>query len=269
MPTYDAFLCYSWVDKRRADELRAALVDAGLTVFQDDVGMRDYDHISGRIDAALRSTRVLVALYTPSFPTSEYCRQEMHVALLRSYRLHRSRARVLAVVQGMDIGDVRPARLKHWRLPRTDSDPATVAGSIAGFVHRLRDDDPRRLGDPPAGAEPVAAVPTLPDGVRAQDVRLDADDMDQRIELFEFASAHYDRHRQRSGSDSTDTALAICYLAHATAALDQMDLQFDQAWALIDNAADGLEDDLGPRHPASVAADRVRRWIAALGGDPT
>ena len=149
----DAFLCYSWTDKSRADQLRKALTDAGLAVFQDEFGMRDYDHITERIDAALRSTRVLVALYTPSFPTSEYCRQEMHFALLRSYRLHRSRARVLAVVQGIDIGDVRPARLKHWRLPRTDSDPTEVARSIAEFVRRLRTDDPRRLGkapEPPA-----------------------------------------------------------------------------------------------------------------------
>ncbi|GAB3967026.1 toll/interleukin-1 receptor domain-containing protein [Plantactinospora veratri] len=145
----DVFLCYSWVDKRRADELRDALIDAGLTVFQDESGMRDYDHISGRIDTALRCTRVLVVLYTPSLPTSEYCRQEMHFALLRSYRLHRSRARVLAVVQGMDIASVRPGRLKHWRLPRTDSDPRLIAKQIAGYVAGLRDEDSRRLGDAP------------------------------------------------------------------------------------------------------------------------
>jgi len=82
----DVFLCYSWVDKLRADELRDALIGAGLTVFQDEPGMRDYDLISERIDAALRSARVLVVLYTPSLPTSEYCRQEIHFALLRSYR---------------------------------------------------------------------------------------------------------------------------------------------------------------------------------------
>ena len=145
----DAFLCYSWADKRRADELHGALTGAGLTVFQDEAGMRDYDHISGRIDAALRSTRVLVVLYTPSLPASEHCRQEMHFALLRSYRLHRSRARVLAVVQGMDIADVRPGRLKHWRLPRTDSDAGMIAAQIAAHVSGLRVRDPRRLGDAP------------------------------------------------------------------------------------------------------------------------
>jgi hypothetical protein len=129
----------------------------------------------------------------------------------------------------------------------------------------------RGLEEAPPDAEPIGTVeqaPALPDGVRPEQIRLDADDMDERVELFDFASAYYDRQMQRSGQDSTDTALAICYLSHATAALDQMDLQFDQAWPLIDNAAEGLEDDLGPRHPATMAADDVRRWIASLGGHP-
>ena len=114
--------------------------------------MRDFDHIPERIDAALRSARVLLVLYTPSLPSSEYCRQEMHFALLRSHYLHRRRGRVLAVVQGVDIADVRPGRLKLWRLPRPDTDPAAIATQIARHVNQLRRDDPRRLGgapDPP------------------------------------------------------------------------------------------------------------------------
>ena len=117
-----------------------------------------------------------------------------------------------------------------------------------------------------AVAEPALA---LPDGIRPEEIRLDADDMDVRLELFDLATTYYDRQLKLSGSDSTDTALAICYLAHATAALDQMDLQFDEAWALIDNGAEALADDLGPNHPASVAADEVRRWITILGADRT
>jgi hypothetical protein len=128
----------------------------------------------------------------------------------------------------------------------------------------------RDLGEAPPDAEPIGAVepvPALPDGVRPAEIRLDADDMDDRLELFELATTYYDRQLILSGSDSTDTAVAICYLAHATAALDQMDLQFDEAWALIDNGAEALADDLGPGHPAGVAADEVRRWITILGAD--
>lgn len=148
-PEKDVFLCYAWKDKQQADDLYSALVAAGLTVFQDERGMRDFDHIPERIDAALRSARVLLVLYTPSLPSSEYCRQEMHFALLRSHYLHRRRSRVLAVVRGVDIADVRPGRLKHWRLPRPDTDPGTIATQIARHVNQLRGDDPRRLGDAP------------------------------------------------------------------------------------------------------------------------
>ncbi|GAB3967033.1 hypothetical protein [Plantactinospora veratri] len=128
----------------------------------------------------------------------------------------------------------------------------------------------RGLGGAPLDTEPITAVEqalALPDGVRPEEIRLDADDMDERLKLFDFASTYYDRQFKRSGENSTDTARAICYLAHATAALDQMDLQFDEAWALGDNAAEGLEDDVGPNHPATVAADKIRRWIASLGHD--
>jgi tetratricopeptide (TPR) repeat protein len=145
----DVFLCYAWEDKHRADDLYHALVVAGLTVFQDERGMRDFDHIPERIDAALRSARVLLVFYTPSLPASEYCRQEMHFALLRSHHLHRRRTRVLAVVQGVDIADVRPGRLKHWRLPQPDTDPGTIATRVARHVDALRRDDPRRFGDAP------------------------------------------------------------------------------------------------------------------------
>jgi tetratricopeptide (TPR) repeat protein len=160
---YDVFLCYAWEDKPQADALRAALTVAGLRVFQDDDGMRDYDYIPERIDTALRTSRALLALYTPAFPASEYCRQELHFALLRSYHLHRSRTRALAVVQHLDIEQVRPDRLKWWRLPSLAQPFDRTAASIAAHVRRLGDEDPRRLGDAP---DPPTATwyPTAPWG---------------------------------------------------------------------------------------------------------
>jgi hypothetical protein len=65
----EVFLCYAWEDKSLADALRAAMESAGLTVFQDDAGMRDFDAIDERIGDALKSCLVL-ALYTPAFPPS-------------------------------------------------------------------------------------------------------------------------------------------------------------------------------------------------------
>jgi tetratricopeptide (TPR) repeat protein len=146
---FDVFLCYVWEDKTPADALRAALERAGLRVFQDDHGMRDYDYIPARIDAALRACLVLVALYTPAFPPSEYCRQELHFALFRSHYLNRRRTRVMAVVRDVDFAEVRPSRLKMWRLPARSQLLDVTAREIAGKVDDLRRKDPRRLGETP------------------------------------------------------------------------------------------------------------------------
>ena len=127
--------------------------------------------------------------------------------------------------------------------------------------------------DVAASSGPVRATVTepaqaLPAGICPEDIRLDDDHMDARVELFEVAGAYYDRQLAQFGPDAVQTASAVVMLAHALAALDQFDLQFDQAWTLVDDAADGLETDLGVDHPASRAADAVRRWIAVIGPDP-
>jgi hypothetical protein len=151
----EVFLCYAWEDKSLADALRGAMESAGLTVFQDDAGIRDFDVIDERIDDALKSCLVLVALYTPAFPASPYCRRELHLALLRSKALDRRRARVLAVVRGVDVAAVRPSRLTMWRLPDRRQALETTATEIAVRVAELRQQDGRLLGDAP---EPPQAV---------------------------------------------------------------------------------------------------------------
>jgi tetratricopeptide (TPR) repeat protein len=150
--TADVFLCYAWEDKKQADALREAMQQAGLLVFQDDVGMRDFDLITERIDDALRACLVLVTLYTPAFPASEYCRQELHVSLLRSRALDRRRTRVLAVIRDVDFANVRPSQLKMWRLPAQGQSLEATAREIAERVEELRREDDRPLGaapDPP------------------------------------------------------------------------------------------------------------------------
>jgi tetratricopeptide (TPR) repeat protein len=151
----EVFLCYAWEDKRQADALREALEDSGLTVFQDDIGMRDFDVIDARIDEALRQALVLVVLYTPAFPTSTYSRMELHLSLLRSRALDGRRARVLAVVRGVDFDAVRPGRLKMWRLPDQQQDLQDTAAEIAARVAQLRAQDGRRLGDAPESPQPI------------------------------------------------------------------------------------------------------------------
>lgn len=170
---HDVFLCYAWEDKAQADALRGELTALGLRVFQDHDGMRDYDCIPDRIDAALRGSHVLLALYSPAFLASEYCRQELHFALLSSYHLHRSRARVLALTQHLDVEEIRPERLKHWRLPALNQSFDRLAASVAGQVRRLGTQDPRRLGDAPNPPAPKWYPEPMPDVLETYGRELD------------------------------------------------------------------------------------------------
>ncbi|TCO55822.1 tetratricopeptide repeat protein [Actinocrispum wychmicini] len=157
---YDVFLCYVWEDKAEADALRAELEALHLNVFQD-TKMRVYDFIDGEINEALRHSRTLVMLHSPSFHNSEYCWQELHYALLRSYRLGLDRTRVMAVVKAGRMRAVRPDMVKNWVLPPVGQDSAKVAEAVADNVRLIAAADSRLLGDAPEPPEP-RWQPTLP-----------------------------------------------------------------------------------------------------------
>ncbi|MFF7546449.1 tetratricopeptide repeat protein [Streptomyces canus] len=150
-PHYDVFLSYAWEDIELAEHLQALLQARGLSVFRDVTGMRDYDDIPVAIRAALDGSRTLVALYTPSFPESQYCRWEMYTALTRAHLLSGNTRRVMAVVRGMEFSQVLSSRLKCLRLPATSAAPAEVADSVAAVVGAF---DGRRFGDAPPPPEP-------------------------------------------------------------------------------------------------------------------
>ncbi|MET9357458.1 toll/interleukin-1 receptor domain-containing protein [Streptomyces sp. NPDC006617] len=150
-PRYDVFLSYAWEDIELAELMQALLEERGLSVFRDVTGMRDYDDIPVTIRAALDGARTLVALYTPSFPESQYCRWELYTALTRSHLLSGGTRRVMAVVRGMEFSQVLSSRLKCLRLPATSAAPDEVAESVAAVVGEF---DSRRFGDAPPPPEP-------------------------------------------------------------------------------------------------------------------
>ncbi|GAA2985083.1 FxSxx-COOH system tetratricopeptide repeat protein [Streptomyces drozdowiczii] len=179
---YDVFLSYAWEDITLAVRFQEELEARGLTVFRDVTGMRDYDDIPEVIRAAIDGSRTLVALYTPSFPESQYCRWELHTALTRAFRLPERTRRVMAVVRGMRFSQVLPGRLTCLRLPPV----AAALDEIADSVHRtVTGMDGHRFGDAPEPPEPswypVPAVGSqdfrgrLPELWRTRDA-LDGDD---------------------------------------------------------------------------------------------
>jgi hypothetical protein len=135
--------------------------------------------------------------------------------------------------------------------------PATRR-SLGVLLGALMPHGPSQGGDW-SGAEPVEILPAV---MTLGTVRLDADDMDQRIADHDLAGAWQEHCVATSGPDAPVTMVAVCYLAHAHALLDQFDAQIHGAWALVNDAAQGLELDLGPAHPTSIAADQLLTWIA-------
>ncbi|MGQ4436278.1 MULTISPECIES: tetratricopeptide repeat protein [unclassified Streptomyces] len=145
------FLSYAWEDIELAENFQRELEARGLTVFRDVTGMRDYDDIPTTIRAALDGSRSLVALYTPSFPESQYCRWELYTALTSSYHLSQQTRRIMAVVRGMPFSDVLSSRLKCLRLPSLNAELDELATSVDGLLAEL---DQQRFGDAPAPPDP-------------------------------------------------------------------------------------------------------------------
>ncbi|HEX5493678.1 MAG TPA: toll/interleukin-1 receptor domain-containing protein [Mycobacteriales bacterium] len=148
---YDVFLSYAWEDARAAGEITESLRRGGVRVFRDVSGMRDYDDIGTHISAALSHSRCLVALYTPDFPVSPYCRWELYTALTSAYHLDRHTGRVLALVRDLEYENVRPAQLTGLRLPDRSAPVEDVTRSI---VAKLGQIDGRVFGDAPAQPKP-------------------------------------------------------------------------------------------------------------------
>ncbi len=150
--SYDVFLCYAWEDFDLACRLNEALSGRGLRVFQDVDGVRDFSDISHEVTAALLRSRSVLAVYTPSFPLSPYCRWEVYSALIRAATLDGHPGRVMTGLFDVDYEDVRPRRLARPRLPRPNTPIADLAESVSATLATI---DRRPLGSAPAPPEPA------------------------------------------------------------------------------------------------------------------
>ncbi|ACU69182.1 TIR protein [Catenulispora acidiphila DSM 44928] len=140
---YDVFFSYSWKNLAEALILVAALEARRLQVFRDETGMRDFDDIGTEVFAALAGSRSFVALYTPQFPESAYCRLELAHAMTAAYRLDGDVRRILPVVRELPYEAVRPRALQDKRLPARSTGPDALAAVVA---ERLEEIDDRPFG---------------------------------------------------------------------------------------------------------------------------
>ncbi|MFI1484199.1 tetratricopeptide repeat protein [Streptomyces sp. NPDC020747] len=141
---------------------------------------------------------------------------------------------------------------------------AVTAASRAEALPLLRDAYRLRLTvQGPAHPDTVRALVTLlewslpRDTVAAARARADLDEPDEAVLAGLLAMDLHERLVAERGADHAETAVARCQLAHALA-LQGPGLNAD---LLIEDAADGLAEELGRAAPWSRGAEILKAWI--------
>jgi tetratricopeptide (TPR) repeat protein len=111
--------------------------------------------------------------------------------------------------------------------------------------------------------DPLPAGERL-DEVRLGKVRLDDLTMDERVENFELAAAVHESMVGIHGPEHPETLVCRCLLAHALAAMNQLDRQFEDALIIVQDALEGLTEELGPYDPRTRMARSLMEWIKNL-----
>jgi hypothetical protein len=115
-----------------------------------------------------------------------------------------------------------------------------------------------------SAARSESAQYPLPPDVATGTIRLDDPMTDWRVENFELACHVHETQIHRSGDDSEESLLCQCLLAHATAALGQMDRQYDDAQVLLQDSLAGLVEQLSSHHAYTRLARHLSEWVQQL-----
>jgi tetratricopeptide (TPR) repeat protein len=139
----DAFLSYTHHDgdSELADALYAAVEDAGVSVFRDVREIREFDPLSRDIAAALADARILVALYSPTYPLRRGCQWELTSAYIAAEQAGWDPTERVLVVTVADGGtrravDVHPSTLAERLFGVLDT--ADLPGSAEEIALALR-----------------------------------------------------------------------------------------------------------------------------------
>ncbi|WP_410618217.1 TIR domain-containing protein [Amycolatopsis sp. cmx-8-4] len=152
---YDVFLSFTWSDITEVLRLERALKAAGLRVFRDSEEIRPFDGITEGLDAALATSKVLLAFYSRRFPTRYACQWELTSAFIAAQALGDPRQRVLVVNPEHDGDHIAPVELQdaaYVSAPHDDRGRARIAERVAEVV--------RAAGTPLGAARSTA--PLLP-----------------------------------------------------------------------------------------------------------
>lgn len=160
---FDLFASYAHADSPVMREIVGALRAEGLKVWFDEsmqasAGIPAFADIQRSIESGLRRSRVLVALYSRTYPLRRACQWELTAAWIAS-QAHPDGARRLVVVNPESSDEhIRPLELRRNKFFRIDDtrSPRTLreaARAIAGHVKQLPDG--ACLGEPSRPTAPI------------------------------------------------------------------------------------------------------------------
>ncbi len=124
MEHYEVFLSYHHANTAVAKPLYDALVGKGLKVFFDDKELASHESITGRLESGLARSKVLLAVYSKTYPTRPACQFELTAAFLAAQRVGDPRDRVLVVNPDEGTEHIEPIQLRDAvfeKLHETDT----------------------------------------------------------------------------------------------------------------------------------------------------
>jgi hypothetical protein len=108
MTDYDIFFSHAWADGARPQEIRDALVSAGLRVWFDANEIKDFESITNAVTTGLAKSKVLLAYYSKIYPLRRACQWELTTAFLAAQREGDPRRRVLILNPEDGTGHIHP-----------------------------------------------------------------------------------------------------------------------------------------------------------------
>jgi tetratricopeptide (TPR) repeat protein len=137
---FDVFVSYAHADAGEVAPLVQALRGQGLSVWQDEDELADFESIDRSIREGLANSKALVAYYSATYPSRRACQWELTAAFLAGQRSGDPRERVLVVNPEPRADHIYPVELQDSRHVGAEGDEgwaARLAESVERRVERL------------------------------------------------------------------------------------------------------------------------------------
>ena len=135
---YDLFFSYRRHDLDRARPLLGALASCGLRVFRDETAIDEGTSITQEIREGIASSKLLLAFYSSTYPSSGPCQEEIISAWLAAQHAGeppQARVRIINPEPGFDHIPGPLPDLQAYPLPHDPAGLTVLAGELRiGFA---------------------------------------------------------------------------------------------------------------------------------------